>query len=321
MEPDPDSIYQYIFILQHTDVTAIPIFHFLLFVFGMSIIENPESNYFNKQLSKISKIFKPKPEPIVVYHNPNNQAAALKDDLQEQHILKGIERFGDVTVSQIMKARIDAVYLDKSLSFSEIVSKFRTSGYSRIPITNGSFDKVEGIVNVKDLLYFFEHYDERESWNTMVKPDVLYVPEGKFINHMLQQFQQEKKHMAIVVDEYGVCIGLITMEDILEEIFGEINDESDVDEEIFYRKIDDQNYLFLGKTLIVDVCKIMGIDSDLLEEVRGSAESIAGLMLENLERLPVKGEEIDLANIRLAVQAVDKRRILRIKVTNLNPVN
>lgn len=321
MEPDPESIYQHIIALQHLDVTTLPIFHFLLFFLGMAIVENPENNYFNKQLLKLTKIFKSKPEQTVVHQNPTNHAAALQDDLQERHILKGIEKFGDVTVSQIMKARIDAVYVDKNLSFSEIIDKFRKSGYSRIPITNGSFDKVEGIVNVKDLLYFFEHYDQRESWNTMVKPDVLYVPEGKFINHMLQQFQQEKKHMAIVVDEYGVCIGLITMEDILEEIFGEINDESDVDEEIFYRKIDNQNYLFLGKTLIVDVCKIMGIDSDQLEEVRGSAESIAGLMLENLERLPVKGEEIEIANIRLSVQAVDKRRILRIKVTNLNPVN
>lgn len=252
--------------------------------------------------------------------NTSGKSPTEQDDIQEKSIRKGIERFGDVMVSQIMKARIDIVYIDMEASFDELIKTFRDSGYSRIPVVAGSLDKITGIINVKDLLHFFGNED-KERWHEVMSKEILYVPETKYINHMLQVFQEEKKHMAIVVDEYGMCTGLITMEDIMEEIFGEISDESDINEEVLYRQLDDTSYLFVGKTMIVDLCKIMDLGHDTFEDLRGNAETIAGLILENLERVPAKGESVELAGLKFTIQAADKRRILKIIVTKLNPEN
>lgn len=313
MEADPGYLSFLAEVIFRTSVDALLPFMFLTGLLGFA----HDQKSVPKVLRRFLGIFKEEILPQNTEKSENAVNIAKQDDLQEQHIQKGLERFGDVVVSQIMKARIDVTYIDSNASFDELVKVFRNSGYSRIPVADGSFDKIIGIMNVKDMLYFFDHHN-KEDWTSIMRKDVLYVPESKYINHMFQEFQKEKKHIAIVVDEYGVCTGLITMEDILEEIFGEIDDESDTEEEIIYRKADDNNYIFLGKTMIVDVCKIMGLDADLFDSLRGSAETIAGLMLENLERLPLKGEYLELANIRLTAQAVDKRRILKIKVTKLN---
>ncbi len=313
MEADPG------YILQLTNslsvIGSVTSFNYILFTFLLGMANDEKS--LPKAFKKFFGIFKEESFPLNVEKSESATNIAKQDDLQEKHILKGLERFGDVVVSQIMKARIDVTYVDSNAGFDDLVNLFRESGYSRIPVAEGSFDKIIGIMNVKDMLCFFDN-ENKEEWNKKMRTDVLYVPESKYINHMLQEFQKQKKHIAIVVDEYGVCTGLITMEDILEEIFGEIDDESDTDEEIVYRQLDESNYLFLGKTMIVDVCKIMGLDAALFDGVRGSAETIAGLMLENLERLPQRGEALELSNIRLTVQAADKRRILKIKVTKLN---
>lgn len=311
MEADPGHLCQIIDKLFKAEYTLSFFSNIGIMLIGMVHSKTPFQKAFNKFLGRFAE------KDEATESNNSGNVIAQQDDLQEKHILKGLERFGDVMVSQIMKARIDAVYVDIHASFDDLVKTFRNSGYSRIPVADGTFDKIVGIMNVKDLLFFFDH-EGQEDWNNKMRKDVLYVPETKYINHMLQEFQKEKKHMAIVVDEYGVCTGLITMEDIMEEIFGEIDDESDVDEEIVYRQLDEENFLFLGKTMIMDVCKIMHLDAAMFDDLRGSAETIAGLMLENLERLPAKGESLELANIRLTVQAVDKRRILKIKVTKIN---
>ena len=270
---------------------------------------------FIKAIERLFRMFGDKEE---MTQNIAVRPSTEQDNIQEKSIRKGIERFGDVMVSQIMKARIDVVHIDIHASFTELIKTFRDSGYSRIPVVDGSFDKIVGIMNVKDLLHFFDH-NNHEQWEQVMSKEVLYVPETKYINHMLQVFQEEKKHMAIVVDEYGMCTGLITMEDIMEEIFGEISDESDINEEIVYRKIDNNSYLFLGKTMIVDLCKIMDLDHETFDDLRGNAETVAGLILENLERVPAKGESIELACINFTIQAADKRRILKIIVNKLNP--
>lgn len=231
---------------------------------------------------------------------------------EEADILKGIIKFGDLLVKQIMRSRGDVIAVDIDTSFSELLSEIREYSYSRIPVFKDDFDNVIGILYVKDLIGNLSK-DDKYEWQSNIRTNVLYVPESKKIDELLREFQLKKLHMAIVVDEFGGSSGIVTLEDIMEQVIGEIKDESDEDAEIDYVKIDDDNYIFEGKTLLNDVCRITGEDIESFETARGESDSLAGLVLENLGHIPKKDKEFVLDRYKLKVMAVSKRRIEKIK--------
>ena len=233
---------------------------------------------------------------------------------EETKILKGIVKFSEIEVKEIMKSRLDVISIDSASNFEEIIQIVKESGYSRIPVYSETFDNIDGILYVKDLL---PHLQEKAgfNWKRLLRP-AFFVPENKKINDLLQEIQEKKIHLAIVVDEYGGTSGIVTLEDIIEEIVGEISDEFDSPEdEVEYTKIDDSHYVFEGKTSINDFCKIIGIDDDIFDEAKGDADSIAGLILEILGRLPERNTVVTYLNYEFKVLTVDKRRIKMINVT------
>ncbi|MEL6865996.1 MAG: gliding motility-associated protein GldE [Bacteroidota bacterium] len=233
---------------------------------------------------------------------------------QDIDILKGIVKFGDVSAKQIMRSRVDVIALDFRTDYKELLKVVRESGFSRIPVYDGDFDSVTGVLYVKDLL---PHLQEPETfeWQELIRPNVLYVPEAKKINDLLREFQTERLHMAIVVDEYGGSSGIVTLEDIMEEVIGEIRDEFDDEIELEYIKIDDCNYVFEGKTLLNDVCRVVGLDTSVFDEVRGDADSVAGLVLELAGQIPRVDTEISYNQYKFKTVAVSKRRIEQIQIT------
>ncbi len=232
---------------------------------------------------------------------------------EDVDILKGIIKFGDVITKQIMKSRVDVVALDKQQKFGEVLNTIKESGFSRIPVYEDDFDNIKGILYVKDLLGFTDKGDDF-SWQDLVRNNVLYVPESKKIDELLKEFQSKRTHMAIVVDEYGGSSGLVTLEDIMEEVVGDIKDEFDTEEEVEYMKIDDHNFIFEGKTLLNDVARLAGIDSTVFDEGRGSADSLAGLILELEGKIPKRDKEITYKNLKFKIVSVNKKRIERINV-------
>jgi gliding motility-associated protein GldE len=234
-----------------------------------------------------------------------------KDDTK---ILKGIVKFTDIEVSEIMRSRMDVIAIDATSNFEEVINIVKESGYSRIPVYTDTFDKIEGILYVKDLL---PHLDKPRDfgWQKLIRP-AFFVPENKKINDLLQEIRQKKIHLAIVVDEYGGTSGIVTLEDVLEEIVGEISDEFDSPEdEIEYNKIDDHHYIFEGKTSINDFCKIIGVDDHVFDDVKGEADSIAGMMLELHGKMPEKNTVVSYLDYDFKVLTVDKRRIKMVNVT------
>ena len=229
-------------------------------------------------------------------------------------ILKSIVKFGDVTVKQIMRSRVDVVAVDFRVGYHELLALVKESGYSRIPVYENDFDNVTGILYVKDLLGHLNEADDFE-WQELIRTDVYYVPEAKKIHDLLKEFQQERLHLAIVVDEYGGSSGIVTLEDIMEEVIGEIKDEFDDEVEVVYRKIDDYNYLFEGKTLLNDACRIVGIDTNTFDEVKGEADSLAGLILEIQGLLPKADSTITYESYQFKIVSVNKRRIEQILFT------
>jgi gliding motility-associated protein GldE len=233
---------------------------------------------------------------------------------QEVDILKSIVKFGEVTVKQIMRSRVDVVAVDQRIGFKELIKVARESGYSRIPVYDNDFDNIIGILYVKDLLGHLRD-DEDFEWQKLIRVNVLYVPETKKINHLLKEFQRQRLHIAVVVDEYGGSSGIVTLEDILEEIIGDIKDEFDDEAEVIYKRIDEHNYQFEGKTLLNDVCRIIGYDTTTFDEARGDADSLAGLMLELFGHLPPKEAEIHHHDFRFKIVSVNKRRIEQVLIT------
>ncbi len=227
---------------------------------------------------------------------------------EDRKILKGIVRFGDTDAKEIMKPRLDVTSVEISTSYAHLMELILDAGYSRIPAYTENFDKIAGILYVKDLL---PHLDKPTdfNWSALLRP-AFFVPENKKINDLLQEFQQKKIHMAIVVDEYGGTSGIVTLEDILEEIVGEISDEFDSEEdEVAYTKIDDHNYLFEGKILLNDFCKILGIEDRVFEDRKGDSETLAGLILEMEGRIPPMNASIKLLNFEFIIKKVSNRRI------------
>ena len=239
---------------------------------------------------------------------------------EERKILKGIIKFGDIAVREIMRPRIDVTAADDTTTFDELLSLINESGYSRIPIYKDNLDNVTGILYIKELI---PHIYQKSDfiWQPLHRP-AFFVPENKRINDLLQEFQSKKIHMAIVVDEYGGTSGIITLEDILEEIVGEINDEFDSEvDQMHYNKLDDNNYIFEGKTLLNDFCKVIGVDDRIFQDIKGESDTLAGLVLEMAGRIPEMGEKFEFDRYTFKPELVDKRSIKRIKVTlsNENP--
>jgi len=231
---------------------------------------------------------------------------------EDKKILEGIVKFGNINVSEIMKPRVDIVGISGNTRFKKLINHIVESGYSRVPVYTGDLDNIKGILYIKDLLPFLDKPDSF-NWQSILRP-AYYVPEAKKIRDLLKEFQTSKIHMAVVIDEYGGTLGIITLEDILEEIVGEITDESDNDE-VPYIKIDDRNYVFEGKMLLNDFFKIFSIDEDDFENIKGEADTIAGLILELKGELPRKNETFTFKGFILTIKSVDQRRIKQIQVT------
>jgi putative hemolysin len=236
----------------------------------------------------------------------------IAQDNDEHRILKGIVKFGETSVKQVMKARMDVISIELNTKFDDVVANILECGHSRIPIYEGSFDKIVGLLYIKDLL---PHIKESKNfdWNSLIR-NPFFVPENKKLDDLLKEFQEKKIHLAIVVDEYGGSSGIVTLEDVLEEIVGEISDEFDEDE-ISYSKLDKNNYIFEGKTGLNDVFKIIDIeDETIFDEINTEADSIAGLVIEIAGRIPIKHEKIIYKHFTFTIEAADKRRVKRIKL-------
>lgn len=229
----------------------------------------------------------------------------------EQSMLQGIIRFGDETAKEVMTSRQDIVDLDIKSTFAEVLNCILENNYSRIPVYQDTSDNIRGVLYTKDLLPFINKRSTFR-WQSLIRPPY-FVPETKKIDDLLREFQNNKVHIAIVVDEFGGTSGLITLEDILEEIVGEINDEYDEDEKS-YTKLNYNTYLFEGKTLLSDVCKILEIDDDEFAEVEGDADSLAGLLLEIKGEFPVLKERIDYKHFTFEITGFEERRISQVKV-------
>lgn len=230
---------------------------------------------------------------------------------EEKKILKGIVNFGNISVSAIMCPRVDVTALDITEGFSRVIPVITESGYSRIPVYSGSFDNVKGILYAKDVLPYAGSPDSFK-WQSLIRPPY-FVPETKKINELLKEFQLRKIHMAVVIDEYGGTSGIVTLEDILEEIVGEISDESDVDTPL-YRKVDENTYIFEGKILLNDFYKILSLDRDPFADVKGEAETLAGLVLELTGEIPKRNQTIEYGPYIFTIESSDKRRIKEIRV-------
>jgi len=315
---------------------------FLLLIFG-EIIPKVYANYFSVRfallmampLSVLDKIFSPLVFILVSTTSTVNRRMAnkrknismtdLSDALDlttgvvtdEKKILEGIVRFGNLEVSEIMRPRMDVVAIDLETKQEELLGVITDSEYSRIPVYKENFDHVEGILYVKDLLPLL-YKNKKLKWQNLIRPP-FFVPENKKINDLLLEFQQKKIHLAIVVDEYGGTEGIVTLEDILEEVVGEITDDSDENEE-FYTRIDPKTFLFDGKTLLNDFFKVTHLDDTLFDDVEGNAETLAGLILELKGEFPKLNDLIVCKNIEFTVTAMDKRRIREVKIHIMDPL-
>jgi gliding motility-associated protein GldE len=232
---------------------------------------------------------------------------------EEKEILKGIVNFGTISAKQIMRSRIDINAFGVEMDFHELLEEINASGYSRVPIYRDNLDKIEGILYIKDVLPYLEESKDF-NWQRLIRKDIYFVPENKKIDDLMRDFQRKRVHMAIVADEYGGTSGLITLEDIIEEIIGDINDEFD-SKELEFDRVDNFNYTFEGKTSIHDFCKVLNIDPAYFSEIKGESESLGGLLLELFGRLPRVGEKKRFRNFIFAVMTMDKKRIKTVKIT------
>ncbi|MBK9224011.1 MAG: gliding motility-associated protein GldE [Flavobacterium sp.] len=229
----------------------------------------------------------------------------------EQKILEGIVSFGNTDTKQVMSPRIDIFALEINESFEEILPKITEKGFSRIPVYKDNIDQIEGVLFVKDLI---PHINKKTfDWKTLLR-EPFFVPENKKLDNLLKDFQSMKSHLAIVVDEYGGTSGLVSLEDIIEEIVGDISDEFD-SENVNYSQIDDKNFIFEGKINLKDFYRIIDVDEELFETRKGEAETLAGFILEILGNFPKKGQKINFENCRFTIESVDKKRVKQIKVT------
>jgi gliding motility-associated protein GldE len=322
---------------------AIVAITFLLVMFGEvlpKIYANLDNVRFALRMSgplhTLMVVFAPASKALVRMGNaienrlrPENALGANKDDIDraidlavardpnsamEADILKSIVGFNDVAVKQIMRSRMDILALDVTMSREEMLAAVRDAGYSRLPVYAETLDNVRGILYVKDLIATLDVPGPPADWTSLIREEVLYVPEARKINELLKDFQREHLHMAIVVDEYGGTSGLVTLEDVIEEVIGDIKDEFDEDQELEYRRLGEREYIFEGKTMLIDVCRVMDIDKASFDRPDAEADSLAGLILELHGKMPVVGQQIDMPPFSFTILSVSARRIERIKV-------
>ncbi|MFV0345251.1 MAG: gliding motility-associated protein GldE [Bacteroidales bacterium] len=238
---------------------------------------------------------------------------ASEEDIQEEkEMLEGIAKFGSKCASDIMISRIDLLAIEHDYSFEKVLNIINESGYSRIPVYADKLDDIQGILYIKDLLKYTNEKDNF-AWQKLIRPAFL-IPESKKINDLLSEFQKNKIHLAIVVDEYGGVSGIVTLEDVLEEIVGDITDEFDDINDKGYTKVNRNTYLFDGKTSILDFCKIFNIDEDVFDDISDEIETLAGLVLEVKEAFPKLNDNIKVKGFEMTVESIDKRRIKQLKI-------
>ena len=235
----------------------------------------------------------------------------------EKNILKGIVKFGNITVKQIMNTRVDVHGVNEDTSFGELIATVRDLHYSRLPVYKEDLDNVVGMIHTKDMIAYL-HQPDDYNWHGLMRQPY-FVHEQKFIEDLLKEFQAKRIHFAVVVDEFGGTSGIVTLEDILEEVIGEIKDEFD-EEESGYKKIDDNNYIFEGRTMINDVCKIMELQTDTFDTMKGESDSLAGLVLEMAGEIPQPGSVVSSGEFEFGVLEVEKNRIQRVKVSIKPPI-
>lgn len=257
------------------------------------------------------------PEQTLDERVENSNAVETPNQMGEKReleLLKSIVQFGDTTVKQVMQPRSKVVGVEFRTNYEQLLQIVKAAEFSRIPVYDEDLDNVTGILYVKDLI---AHLDKPASfeWQVLIRTNLLIAPESKGCSELLQEFKLEKIHMAIVVDEYGGCSGIVTMEDLLEEVTGDIRDEFDVENDVRYRKIDAHNYLFEGQTLLNDVCRIAGLSPGAFDEVRNTADTLAGLALTLKGDIPSAGTEIVWEQYQLTIIAANNRRIEQLKLT------
>ena len=238
---------------------------------------------------------------------------------EEQKILEGIVTFGNTDTKQVMCPRLDIFALDEEMKYPEVLEEIKKHGYSRIPVFSENLDNVSGVLYVKDLLPYLDR--KSFNWMSLIR-EPYFVPENKKLDDLLQEFQEQKKHMAIVVDEYGGTSGIVTLEDIIEEIVGDISDEFD-DEDLTYSKLDDHTFVFEGKTNLKDFYKVVKMPDEhqeLFEQQKGESETIAGFVLELSGSFPKRGEKVVFENHKFTIESLDKKRLKQIKINLPNEV-
>lgn len=274
----------------------------------------PISSFLIFSTSLLDKVIKPKTHNISI--GELSQALDLTNDEdmpeEDQKILQGIVKFGNTDVKQIMKPRIDVTAYEFGTGYKKLLEDITNFGFSRMPIYKETLDNIAGVLYTKDLLQYLNSADDFK-WQEIIRPP-FYVPENKKIDDLLREFQHKKIHLAIVVDEYGGTSGIVTLEDVIEEIVGEINDEFD-DDDLTYSKLDDSNFVFEGKAHLNDVYRIIEIDGEEFEDVKGEADTLAGLIIEIEGRIPTKNEKIKLKNLIFTIESADNRKIKRVKIT------
>ncbi len=245
-------------------------------------------------------------------HSPTEPASP-----QEKGLLKAIVNFSSITVRQIMRARADVIAIHRRVPFQSLLKQVKQCGYSRIPVYSQGTDKLDGILYVKDLLSYLNAPGDFV-WQNLIRTPY-FVPETKKIDELLREFQERRVHMAIVVNEYGETTGLITLEDVIEEIVGEIHDELDEEEDHYYTQLDERTFLFEGSTSLHDFCKVVDPPAELLKDIKGDVESVAGLMLRLFSRIPHTGEETQLGPYLFRIEAADSKKIKKVRVHEAVP--
>lgn len=289
--------------LKVSEIMALPLLGIRNILYPFSIILVKSTNLINKKIQSR--------HPDISLENLSkavNITSDAKDE--EKKFFEGIIQFGQTDVKQVMKARIDIVALNINTTFKEVLAIILNSGYSRIPVYSNTIDQIIGILYIKDLLPHFDIDDY--DWKTVIR-EPFFVPENKKIDDLLKEIKERKNHLVIVVDEYGGTSGIVTLEDIIEEIVGDISDEFD-QENTIYSKIDNATYIFDGKTSLNDFYRILNIDGNKFENIKGESDTLAGLILERIEKMPEEGQIIKFDNCTFNIEKINKKRIVSIKV-------
>lgn len=286
------------------------------FVKTLQRIFYPISSFLIFSTSLLDKVIKPQSHNISVDELSHALELTNDEDIAEEDhkILQGIVKFGNTDVKQIMKSRMDVAAFEFNTSYKMLLENITSSGFSRLPIYKDTLDNIAGVLYTKDLLQYLNNGDDF-NWQSILRPP-FYVPENKKIDDLLREFQHKKIHLAVVVDEYGGTSGIVTLEDVIEEIVGEINDEFD-DDDLTYSKLDNNNFVFEGKAHLNDVFRIIEVDSDEFEDAREEADTLAGLIIEAEGRIPTKNEKIEFKNLIFTIESADNRKIKRVKITVL----